>query len=124
MYIVGIDSMDVLVLAAENQKVSDKNKRLKGDLQTLSGAYNETYQKSRRKMRDSEVQVNISVNFDVNVIAQNVKQFKYYTAFVPDQFKQPYRFLVPTDCECMRLSFKNQLFLTVIKLRYTSIMQI
>lgn len=69
MYIVGIDSMDVLVLAAENQKVSDKNKRLKGDLQTLSGAYNETYQKSRRKMRDSEVQVNISVNFDVNVIA-------------------------------------------------------
>lgn len=55
MYIVGIDSMDVLVLAAENQKVSDKNKRLKGDLQTLSGAYNETYQKSRRKMRDSEV---------------------------------------------------------------------
>lgn len=83
-------------------------------------------------MRDSEVQVNISVNFDVDVIAQNVKQFKYYTAFVPDQNEQLYRFLVPADCEgttpvqfpsnrmkeVMRLSFKNQLFLTVIKLRH------
>lgn len=49
MYIVGIDSMDVLVLAAENQKVSDKNKRLKGDLQTLSGAYNETLPEVSKK---------------------------------------------------------------------------
>lgn len=71
--------MDVLVLAVENQKMYDENKSLKVDLQTLSGAYNEIYQKSRRKMRDSEVQVNISLNFDVDVIAQNVKQFKYYT---------------------------------------------
>lgn len=68
--------MDVLVLAVENQKLYDENKRLIVDLQTLSGAYNEIYQKSQRKMRDSEVHVNISVNFDVDVIAQNVKQFK------------------------------------------------
>jgi hypothetical protein len=124
--------MDVLVMAAENRKVSSENEKLQGDLQTLSRAYDEIYQKSKRKKRDSQVQVNMCNNFDVDVIAQNVKQFKYYTAFAPDQFEGLFKFLVPPDFdgnnpiqlpsnrvkEVMRLSLKNQLFLTVVKLRY------
>lgn len=54
------------------------------------------YEQSKRKKRNCDVPVNTSTctNFDVDIIAKNVKQFKYYTAIVPDQYEGILRFLV------------------------------
>lgn len=91
--------MDLLDWAPENQQVSSENKKLQNGhkkLQNGHPACDKMYQQSKRKKRNCDVPVNTSTctNFDVDIIAKNVKQFKYYTAIVPDQYEGILRFLV------------------------------
>lgn len=79
---------------------------------------------------DVKLQADLSTEFNIDVIIQDKKQFKYYTGLTPEQFLGVHAFLVPIDQvipiqfssnrkrEVMTLNLKTQLFLTIMKLRH------
>lgn len=79
--------MDVLLLAAENKKTLREHKILKDELQAVHGAYDQLYQKM-----DVKLQADLLTEFNIDVIIQDKKQFKYYTGLTPEQFLGVYAF--------------------------------
>lgn len=85
--------MDVLLLAAENKKTLQEHKMLKDKLHAVYGGHDHLYQKTCTKKMDVELQADLSTEFNIDVIIQDKKQFKYYTGLTPKPFLGVYSFL-------------------------------
>lgn len=85
--------MDVLLLAAKNKKTLQEHKMLKDKLQAVYGVHDHLYQKTCTKKMDVELQADLSTEFNIDVIIQDKKQFKYYTGLTPKPFLGFYSFL-------------------------------
>ena len=108
--------MDVLDLAPENQQVSSENKKIQnGHPAACPEPMIKCTNNLKEKRRNCDVPVNTSTctNFDVDIIAKNVKHFKYYTAIVPDQYEGILRFLV--QLKLMKESFLSSFLQTESK---------
>ncbi|KAL5019696.1 hypothetical protein ScPMuIL_002588 [Solemya velum] len=124
-----IEPMEILHLAIENKDLQQQTKEYQQQIQTMSLAYNDFHNKVHKNNKDEQTQVNIGSDFQVENVKQDDKEFKYYTGFTPDQFRAIYKFMVPSESEIpiklpsnrvnevMKLTWENQLFLTIVKLR-------
>ena len=116
--------MDVISLAAENSALQRDNEKA---IQDLAKAALNTIEMQRQSTGTIEEKRS---TFCIEQVIDNNKLIKYYTGFSKEAFLNIYKFLVPHENveifdyvgkgqlkEIKKISLKNQLFLTLCKLR-------
>ena len=113
-----------------NQALSAERDRHVAEKQMIARDYNALYQQQYAKRQNVSTQTNLPQEFSYEQLYKNETQLKYYTCFTTANFESVYKFLVPSEQDCpiefpsnrcsevMRLNLKDQLCLTIMKLRH------
>lgn len=121
----GVDPMDVMCLAAENNALHKDGDKAFQNLAKATLIAIETDHQDLSRQEDTK-----SSTFSIEDIIDNVKLIKYYTGFSKQAFLRIYNFLVPDENspifeyvgieklkEVTNISLMNQLLLTLCKLQ-------
>ncbi|KAK3104859.1 hypothetical protein FSP39_011847 [Pinctada imbricata] len=122
--------MDMLAMMTENANLSTEKDKILAEKQQIVADFDTLYKKSSAYKKDKSSQTYFTRGFSSENVMTDEKQFKYYTGYQPSQFEDVFKFLVPNEeevpikyptnrvSEVTRLVLKDQLFLTIMKLRH------